>query len=222
MTTVNIVMPRARRDSRGRERVREWLTDRYNAQHPGWTVTQAECPTAKWSKGAAVNPVLLGSSADVIVLADADSYVDSKALSAAVAAVAGGRHGWAVPFTLVKRITREDTHRILNGESVPRPKIERQARAVPGGGMVVASREAWHTVNGLDPRFNGWGGEDTCLGYCLSVLVGAPWTPPPSVLWHLWHPANRRPTQATNDLWNRYRRIRRQQPALLASIVKEW
>lgn len=221
MVSVNVVLPRARRNALGREHVREWVTARYNRLHPGWTVTQAECPTARWSKGAAANPVLLTSEADVIVLADADSYVDSRVLSRAVEAVAGGSHGWAVPFTVVKRITRADTRRILDGDPVPRPTLERHARALPGGGIVVASREAWRTVNGVDPRFNGWGGEDACLGYTLTALVGAPWTPPPAALWHLWHPAARRPTQTTNDLWNRYRRARCQSGAL-AQIVKEW
>lgn len=218
---VTVVIPRSQNEPKGRARVREWVTARWREQHPDWAVVDAVCPTSRWSKGAAANPYLLEAPGnDVVVLADADSYTDPRAMRNAAEAVRNGA-GWAVPFTLVKRIGKADTARILAGETLPRPTIERQSRALHGGGIVVADGLTWWAANGLDPRFVGWGGEDSCLGMALKTVAGPPWTPPPTVLWHLWHPASRRPSQPTNDLWNRYRRARRT-PGGIAAIIREW
>lgn len=220
---VQVVIPHGRDDSAGRRRVREHVVAHYLREHPGWDVVQAPCPTAAWSKGRAANPHLLESAADVVVLADADSWTDPRMLGKAVAALAAGTSRWAMPQTIVKRITHADTARILNGEQLTRPGVERQARALPGGGIVAATPGTWQTVNGVDPRFAGWGGEDSTLGTVLRALCGQPWTPPmPTTLWHLWHPSGkRRPSQPTVDLWRRYRRARRETGAI-AAIVKEW
>lgn len=222
MVNVEVVIPCGANDSSERLAVRQFILARYRVLHPDWQVTLATCPTTRWSKGKAANPALLQSDADVVILADADSYVDDRVLTAAATDVAAGRRDWAVPFTLVKRIAKADTERILAGQLVPRPGVERHGKALPGGGITVATPAAWRTVNGVDPRFHGWGGEDACLGKVFGVLVGAPWVPSmPTVLWHLWHPAKRRPTQHSNDLWRRYQRARRDRAAL-AAIVKEW
>jgi hypothetical protein len=221
VVNVEVVIPYGRDDAAGRVAVRHFIVERYKASFPDWTITVTQCPSSRWSKGEAANPALLNSDADILVLADSDSYMHPRALEVAVEQAAGGA-AWAVPFTLVKRITKGDTERILDGEQVPRPRIERQARATPGGGIVVATRQAWHTVNGVDPRFHGWGGEDFALGIALRALVGVPYTPPPLTLFHLWHPGKRRAGKATNELWRRYRRAQRQGREAVADLVKEW
>ena len=217
---VEVVIPHGKADPAGRIAAREHVTAHYLAHHPDWPVVLAECPTDDWSKGAAANPRLLGSDADVIVLADADSWTDPGALTDAVDAVAAG--GWAAPFTLVRRISRDDTCRILTGQHTETPRLERRpVRGVPGGGIVVAHRDAWRTVNGVDPRLGA--GEDVCLGMALHTLVGRPRLPARStVLWHLWHP--RIPARVNAAVWNRYRATRRIRHGRnhLALLVKEW
>lgn len=216
---VEVVIPHGRDDDPERVAVREWVVARYRREHPDWHVTLAPCPTSEWSKGAAANPVIFASTADVILLADADSYVHPRILTGATDGAL--EHGWAVPHTRVKRITQRDTARILTGEQVPRPVVMRETKAMPGGGIVAATPHAWATVHGVDPRFMGWGGEDFALGSAMRLLAGVPWTPPDTTLWHLWHPFTRRPTKATTDLWRRYRKARRN-TAEMAAIVKEW
>ena len=216
---VEVVIPHGLEDDTARIDVRVWIVARYRREHPEWKITLAPCPTPDWSKGLAANPVIAASDADIIVLADADSYVHPRTLTDAAAGAL--EHGWAVPHTRVKRITQHDSARILSGEIVPRPAVMRESKALPGGGIVAATGHAWRTVNGVDPRFCGWGGEDFALGAALRMLVGPPWGSPPTVLWHLWHPWDRRPARATSALWRRYRNARRS-PADMADIVKEW
>jgi hypothetical protein len=217
---VTVVMPRSGRETAAREAVRAYVADRYRRLHPEWALVHAEAPGARFSKGAAVNPHLTGDG--VLIVADADSYTDPRALTQAVEAVEAGVAAWAVPFTVVKRIGKESTALVLSGATVARPRIERAARALPGGGIVVASAEAWATVNGYDPRFRGWGGEDAAVGTALRLLVGPALTPTmPTTLWHLWHPATRRVAPANRALWDRWRAARRD-PAAAAALTAEW
>jgi cellulose synthase/poly-beta-1,6-N-acetylglucosamine synthase-like glycosyltransferase len=224
MVNVEVVIPIGKNDSAGRIRVRDWIVERYRREHPDYRVTLAGCPTRDWSKGRAANPLLLGSTADVVILADADSYVHPRMLAAAALAVADNPAGWGFPHTLVRRITGRDTARILDGEQVPRPGFERTASVLPGGGIVAATPQAWRHVGGVDPRFVGWGGEDFALGCALHMLRGAPSMPQEaSILWHLWHPSGKRRTSAdTQDLLRRYRIARRGDREQMAALVGEW
>lgn len=213
-------MPHGAADGPERVKAREWVAARYESLH-GLPVAFAPCPTPEWSKGAAANPVVAASDADLIVLADADSYVSDDALTAAIDHA--DAHGWAMPHSTVRRLSRPSTEVVLAGGTAD--KLERSPYpALPGGGIVVLTREAWATVNGVDPRFQGWGGEDAAFGLVLSVLVGPVNPRRLSPLTHLWHPpaANcRKPSQRNRDLDARYRACRRN-PARMADLVREW
>lgn len=199
----------------GRARLLGHILGRYRTHHPDWALTVAPCPAGPWSKGAAARPALAASEADVVVLADADSWTEPWLLANAVRAAR--KQGWVVPFTTVRRITRGDTDRILAGQTIAWPDIEAVAPACPGGGIVVARRGTWQAVHGPDPRFTGWGGEDRALGYALDALAGAP-TNIPGVLWHLWHPGQRTISRATRRRWRAYRAARHD-PAAMAALV---
>lgn len=210
MTDVQIVVPFGG-DNAHRIRLRDYVVNRYRATHPDWPITVADCDGA-WSKGKAVNPVVESLDPDVVVVADADSYVKPESLVAAVNRTQ--EYGWSYPHGKVHRICEPDTMRILDGEKVGNPATHvRPTNALPGGGIVVVSREAWRTVNGLDQHFVGWGGEDQAFGMVLAALVGE--TPRPhmsNILWHLWHPPApdwRNPNPQTISRFNRYLAARR-------------
>ena len=215
-----VVIPHGAADGAERVRARDWVAARYESLH-GLPVTFAPCPTPEWSKGAAANPVVAASDADLIVLADADSYVSADALTRAVDHA--DAHGWGMPHSVVRRLSRQSTEVILAGGDAV--KLERAAYpALPGGGIVVLTREAWETVNGMDPRFVGWGGEDAAFGLALSVLVGPVNPRRVSPLLHLWHPpaANcRKPSQHNRDVDAKYKACRRD-PSRMADLVREW
>lgn len=218
--SVQVIIPAAPADDVTRVAARQWVAARYAGL--GLPVTIATGPPGDWSKGAAVNPAAATATAQMLVIADADSYVAADHLERAM--TVAQRVGWAMPHSIVKRLSRASTTDIL-ADRPCKPRLERGAYpALPGGGIIVCTREAWSTIGGFDPRFRGWGGEDHAIGLALRTLVAPvpPRTPAP--LWHLWHtPAAhcRRPTQATRDLDARYRAAR-DKPDLMRQIVTEW
>ena len=219
--SVDVIIGHGRHDDPQRVAVRQWIVNRWATVH-GLEVTLAECPDDVWSKGAAVNPAITASTADIIIVADADSYVDDQPLKAAIDAA--GRGPWAMPYAEVRRFDRASTAAVLAGKP-GRPRLERGPYpALPGGGIVIAHRDAWATVRGLDPRFKGWGGEDHAIGLALRILVGDVHRQRGAALHHLWHPpapANRRPAPATRHLDARYRAARRD-PDAMRTLIGEW
>lgn len=176
-----------------------WLQARYARQHPGWVVARCaarERQGVSFVKGRAANATAAAFAADVLVVADADCIAGKDALERAVAVVAEQR-GWAVPFGDVYRLNPEASAGVRAGpfdvvpSIVPFAQLDPERpfayRGKPGGGIVVAAREAWDTVGGFDERFVGYGGEDFALGHALSTCAGRPHRES-APLWHLWHP----------------------------------
>lgn len=187
--TVTVLVPYGG-ECEWRERARVWTVDRYRRLHPDWELIEGRC-AEPWSKGTAVHNAFRQATGNVLVIADADSFVASDPLQRCVAAVEA-TGGWAMPHDQVHRLDRYHTEKVYAGWSIP-PKLTWQQLARPaypgviGGGIVVLSRAAYLTVNGIDPRFQGWGGEDVCFGRALLALVGLPHRPR-APLYHLWHP----------------------------------
>lgn len=152
-------------------------------------MTVAEAPAdGPWIKAAAVTPAVEASSADLVVMADADCW--SPGLPAAIEAVADGAP-WAIPHQLVHRLTSAATGAVYDGtvalDTIEPSHCEQDPyRGFAGGGIVALPRGTYLDVP-LDPRFGGWGGEDESWARALSTLVGDPWRGS-GPLFHLWHP----------------------------------
>lgn len=192
--------------------VLEWYADK----HPELPVVLGELdPDAEWSKGAAVAAGIeeLGP-VDVLVLADADSFVtDPRVIAEAVELVRAGRRPWVVPHRVVYRLRDRETERLYS-DPTRRPRMNVVARTPyigpAGGGITVVSREAFELVGGIDRRFLGWGGEDVAFGWALETLAG-PAHRLAGRLCHLWHPhpaPNLRGSPASEELVARYREAR--------------
>lgn len=67
----------------------------------------------------------------------------------------------------------------------------RPAQMIDIGGPRAIPRALWERVGGFDPRFIGWGGEDTAFAHCCRILAG-PSGRLPGVLWSLYHPRHRK------------------------------
>lgn len=217
---IDVIIGHGLDDDPHRLRARTFIAGMYESQ--GYRVHLAQCPTRAWSKGAAINPVAEQTSGEILVLADADSFVAPEHLERAIGQAR--TNGWAMPHSVVRRLDRESSDRVIRG--IPgRQRLERSAYpALPGGGILIVTREAWDMVGGFDPRFRGWGGEDHCIGLALRCLTGneinsrrmAPLT-------HLWHPEApncRRPSDNNRWLDKRYRDTR-SKPDLMRGLVEE-
>jgi hypothetical protein len=157
-------------------------------------VTVAELTDGPWVKANAVMPAVGASVAEVVVIADADCW--SPAAGEAVDIVLAGT-SWAMPHGRVFRFTPEVSARILAGDEPerfgPNDTAEQPYWGVAGGGIVAVRRHVALDVP-MDPRFEGWGGEDHAWGFALGTLHGYPWRSE-APIWHLWHPTPPRMTR---------------------------
>lgn len=192
MTTA-IIIP-TRESDEWRSAALTYVAHWYQRHFPDVPKIVCNAPTEEWSKGAAIaegvsNPAAAG--ADVLVIADADSFMlDPVALRAAIDLVTHRTFSAVTPHRRVYRLRDKETVRLEADESLA-PRLGWTVRPVyegpVGGGITVLSRDAYDTVNGVDPRFLGWGGEDVCFGWALQTL--APQVHQgDGVLVHLWHP----------------------------------
>lgn len=217
---VSVLIPFESQDGH-RQHNLQWVCDWYSRVLPKAEIVVGSCvPDGPWSKGAALRDAYKDAKHDILVIADADCYVDIDALRVSIEAVASGAAKWASPHARVIRIDQRNSKRILNGDLAPmRAPRNNVKRAPMGGGIVVLSREAWEMVNGIDPRFFGWGGEDISFGWALETLCGRR-QHGDATLWHLWHePAHgpdRRGTAESEALAGRYRRARGDVQEMLA------
>lgn len=251
--TVSVLVPW--RASPEREPLWAYVRAWWAKNHPDWQVVAGACPDGPWVKALAVGDALTRADGDILCVADAD--VLTPGVGDAVAAVVAGAP-WAIPHRRVYRLTPEATTAVLAGGPLPDPVGGRRARIQPGrrpstlivnagpvreshdgligGGMVVLTRDLYDRVP-LDPRFLGWGQEDSSWG--LALLAVAPGPPHPRThhpqppywgrepLWHLHHPPQPRlgKSRAVGSmeglaLYHRYRDA--VTPDAMASLLAEF
>lgn len=139
-----------------------------------------------WIKALAVRNALEQTSADVLVIADADCI--TLGLEPALNAVLSRSHAWAVPHSSTRRLSPEATTQALAGEPLSEDlKLAGKCySSVPGGGITVITREAYLDVP-IDPRFHTTHGEDVAWASALVTLIGKPFRTKAD-MYHLWHP----------------------------------
>lgn len=198
--------------ARALDYVRSWWAQ----HHPRLPVHLGEAPPGPWSKGAAAGAGVaeaLRAGAQALVIADGDSFTrDPATITRALEALDDGK-SWVVPHGPVHRLRQDETDRVLDDPTL-RPRLGRVCRPVyegpAGGGITVLTVDAWQEVDGIDPRFEGWGGEDIAFGYCLEALVH-PVHRLGDQLVHLWHPhpaPDLRGSPASEELVARYNAAR--------------
>ena len=150
-----------------REAAWEWVHKQYESL--GWPVYEGHAPVGKWCKAAALQDAISQTSADVLVVADADVWTDN--LPAAIAAIADAP--WVVPHRVVYRLTEPASVRYMAGEPDLTDLDQEPYIGRAGGGVTIVTRDVWEQVP-MDPRFLGWGDEDDAWCYALTTLIGRP------------------------------------------------
>lgn len=146
-----------------------------------------------FSKTKAVNAAAERSSGEILVILDADTWIDPDTLRAAAADIAARRTPWVIPFTQVWRLRPDPTDRLLGADPTGAwPELDRNldcsvVRPISLGLCYMLPRRTFDDVGGMDPRFAGWGGEDTAFKWALMVLHGKP-SALPGPAYHLYHP----------------------------------
>jgi hypothetical protein len=191
MATTAVIVPY--REAPGRRPLLQWVGRQWAvaAPHVDFILcTDDPHGTGPWRKARAVANGINATTADLLVVHDADVWCEET--MAAVRAVDAGRAEWAIPHNLVYRLKPRPTRVVLDGGQLVYSPVERKPyTGWPGGGVVVLTRDAWETAP-LDPRFEGWGQEDEAWALALLTLVGPPWRGDAPLV-HLYHqPAYRR------------------------------
>lgn len=234
---VSLIVPLGDGHNDTRETNWEWLRARWEALRPSWEIVEGRCPADRWSKAHAVAQAVSQASGDVWVICDADLWVESWPTLKEAAELALVEP-WVVPCGNVYRLNPEATRRITAADPdrpvdwpVYRSDLDLRGRNTnpyrmfPGGGIFALTPDAYRTAGGFDPRFVGWGGEDTSLACALNTLVGRPARLEASV-WHLHHPKSKiaaqigRPSGPNERLNRRYLRAEGD-PAAMSALIKE-
>jgi hypothetical protein len=235
---VSLLVP-FREDSSGtRTRVWEWVESFYRENFPDAEIVVGNDEGSPYSKSVAINDAASRATGYVFVILDSDVVIDPDRLrEAAVTINQASKPVWFLPYQRAYRLTQErsDALRAVNPreEAVPLDvpadsETEDQIDGAPGFAQVM-SRRAFFKVGGMDPRFRGWGGEDTSFVRAMDTLYG-PHSRMDGHLLHLWHDRPGAGSAATRrwdgqegrerDLWNAYKRAT-SDPAAMRALVDE-
>ena len=199
--------------------IKEWF--RINAPS-SWQIIEAQHDSQPFNKAQAIREGFAKSFGKIVVVHDSDLF--SPGLFEAVNLVSK-RHAWAIPHTLVYRLTPEATKHVLDGkpwEQHYETTHEKPYKGVIGGGVVVLKRDLFEKCP-PDNRFVGWGGEDEAWGYALRLVSNQNPARGKAPLIHLWHPPQERLTRAygsleSKQLIDRYRQASRRRAAMFNLI----
>lgn len=157
-----------------------------------------------FSKTAAVNHAFRHSHGDIIVILDADAYLDAEVIRHCATrlhcATEAGARTWFVPYWHLFRLTELASAEVLATPpegpfELTDPPAASDVEGMDGSGhgqrfgalVTVLPRAAFEALGGMDPRFRGWGGEDVAFLRALDTLWGRHLNMASSVF-HLWHP----------------------------------
>lgn len=226
----------------------EWLADFYKHALPGAEIVIGEDSGSPFSKTCALNNAFKKSHGDVIVLIDADCYIEPSVITQCAYRIRKARQLseriWFVPYRHMYRLTREATAHLLASDPTapwcfPVPPKPFDVGDTHGsdvshwfGALVqLMPREAFEATGGMDPRFRGWGSEDVTFVRTLDTLYSHNRTTWNQVL-ALWHPQhgdtvlnrqwdNQTGSNVNKNISMRYFKEYRD-PARMLKIIKEW
>lgn len=182
-----------------------WLVKYWAHELPGAEIIVGHSESEIFCKGEALNDAVRKSTGKVLVILDADAYMDGSVLDRCADRILEelhhGNHLWYVPYRHLYRLRKHITKEIIASD----PKCPLRLPSPPDRGdyensqdhtryghrygamCMMFPREAYEVLGCFDERFRGWGGEDVALLRALDVLWGKHKTTPNDIL-HLWHP----------------------------------
>jgi hypothetical protein len=178
---VSILVPLRPEDGpEGEHRVKAWrfVERQWRRMYPNAQIVIGDDDGGEpYSKSNAVNDAYRKSSGDVLVVADADSWLEKDVLDKAIE-FALERQCLVVPWAKVWRLGPEGTKKLLRSrKKVPEITDEMKAESFEGpnpitaGTLFVIRRDAFERVQGMDPRFRGWGFEDIAFRRACDTLL---------------------------------------------------
>jgi hypothetical protein len=188
-----------------RVRLWAWLEQYWRYELPDAEIVIGRSTSETFSKTEAVNDAARRATGRIFVILDSDTYIRGTAILKCARAIEDaqrrGHRLWFIPYRRLYRLTEESTEQVLASSHqwpfrFPSPppvdEVESTVGSMHGhhfGAMIqVMPREAFELVGGMDPRFQGWGGEDVSFMRAVDTLYAKHKTLRHDVL-HLWHPS---------------------------------
>jgi hypothetical protein len=169
--SVSVVVPWRPTDER--QPLWDWCRRRWESEPLVDEIVECDSGQHPFTRGTSINRGVEAAKGDIIVIADADTFVSD--IRGAIAMVGSGVVPWCVNYGLWRyyRVDPASTQEYLSGELATRNDPFRfLERCVSYSGCVVLSREAFESVGGFPETLLGWGYEDNCLQHALDTLVG--------------------------------------------------
>jgi predicted glycosyltransferase involved in capsule biosynthesis len=145
-------------------------------QFPNSTVYYADKETKIFNVSGSRNQGCLSAikdGCDVLLVVDADTLLDKKAIEKAIAVVSKEDYV-CMPYTFYNRLSEKVSTSLLKGElSFEQLAVqgENSAWNHPGGAYVMSS-STFLRLNGWDERFVGWGYEDDAFSEAHIKILG--------------------------------------------------
>lgn len=197
-----------RSDNGWRQVIFEYLYEYYRFYFPDEEFIIAGNDDTPFCKTKAVNEGFRRSTGDVIVMIDADCYIEPFYIDSAVSKIREARNRgqrlWFIPYRRFYRLTEQftkyiiETYRSWAAPPLPDPPPAQDYEPLtPGsvsaghwfGALIqIYPWEAFEAVGGMDERFHGWGGEDVSFMHALDTLYAKHKTLDHPV-YHFWHPS---------------------------------
>jgi N-terminal domain of galactosyltransferase len=227
----------------------EWLKRFWTHHLPAAQLVMGVDEGTPFSKTCAVNNAFQNAfqGNDIIVILDADCYIAPIVIVECAEAIREARRWgenlWFVPYRFLYRLTDEATKRLIASPvenpvqfNVPHVLEDvvslRQATFGHRFGALIQimPRDGFIEVGGMDPRFRGWGGEDSSMLRAMDTLYGIHRQSPNEVmtLWHMslgnvflrmWEGEKR---TGTNSRYSIPYKNAERDPARTRNLIAEW
>lgn len=191
-------------DDPQRRRVFKWLLKYWQHELPDAEIIIGHSRSNRpFSKTEALNNAADKATGKVLVILDADAYIDGAIIERCADRILEelDNHLWYVPYRKLWRLTEEVTEQIVSGDPedpfrIPDPpplewidgdwQLHTYGHRY-GAMLMIIPRQALEVLGCFDERFRGWGGEDVAMLRALDTLYGKHKTTNNSIF-HLWHP----------------------------------
>ncbi len=201
---ISVLVP-YRSDHALRSRTWHWLLAYWRHALPEAEFITGHNGETPFCKTAAVNDAFRRARGDVIVIMDADCYLDADVIRHCAREIRAARRAdrplWFIPYRRFYRLSRDAARRLLVsdplnplrfGDPPASADVEHVWRNSSGhwwGALIqVMPREAFELAGGMDERFKGWGSEDISFMHAVDTLFSKHKTVDAPV-YHLWHPS---------------------------------
>jgi N-terminal domain of galactosyltransferase/Glycosyl transferase family 2 len=206
---ISLLVP-FRDNGEGRGAAWSWLQQFWRDHLHSAEIVMGNSVGLPFNKAVAVNDAARRARGRIFMVLDADAYMDPTVIQDCAdqidAAVRAKKHLWFMPYDKLYRLNTDATTNLIKSNpalsykvSSPPPPAWLEANPDPSGGhsciyghqygamAMVMPRQAFTTVNGMDPRFRwGWGSEDASFLKALDALYGQHEVARADIL-HLWH-----------------------------------